>query len=207
MGVDSGDAGFARSRAAMANKPTFGRYTELPLEEMNPQQRKGYEYVTRERGLCPGPYKIWVENAPLMELMVPLGAYYRKQSSLNDAEREIATVIILAKWRSAFALSEHEWIAEGTGGYSHAAIPPDAVQRMMSGLPVSFDDPRQQVIYEVSAALIDSRYIAAGLYERAVKLLGNNGVTDLTVLIGYFSMVALTLNFYDVPSFAEGLKR
>ncbi|HTZ59068.1 MAG TPA: hypothetical protein VMB49_13255 [Acidobacteriaceae bacterium] len=59
----------------------------------------------------------------------------------------------------------------------------------------------------ISTALIDSRYIARGLYERAVKQLSNNGVSDLTVLIGYFTMVALTLMFHDVPSGAEGLKR
>jgi hypothetical protein len=45
-----------------------------------------------------------------------------------------------------------------------------------------------------------------GLYERVVKLLGNNGVTDLTVLIGYFSKMSLTLMFYDVPSFAGGFE-
>jgi 4-carboxymuconolactone decarboxylase len=45
------------------------------------------------------------------------------------------------------------------------------------------------------------------LYERAVKLLGHNGLTDLTVLIGYYSMVAFTLMAYDVPSCAEGLRR
>jgi 4-carboxymuconolactone decarboxylase len=45
------------------------------------------------------------------------------------------------------------------------------------------------------------------LYERAVKLLGHNGLTDVTVLIGYYSMVAFTLMAYDVPSCAEGLRR
>jgi len=40
-----------------------------------------------------------------------------------------------------------------------------------------------------------------------VTVLGNVGVTDLTVLLGYFSMVAFTLMFHDVPSGAEGIKR
>ncbi len=78
---------------------------------------------------------------------------------------------------------------------------------MMIGLPVSFDDPRQQVIYEVATALLDSRYVPKGLYARAVEALGKNDVSDLTVLLGYFSMVALTLMFHDVPSEAEGLER
>jgi 4-carboxymuconolactone decarboxylase len=193
--------------AKMSDHPTFGRYAEIPLDQMTAEQRRGYEYVIRERNTCPGPYKIWVENPPIMDLMVPLGAFYRKQSSLNDSEREIATVLIVAKWGAAFPISEHEWIAEEKRGYSTAGIPAEKVERMIIGLPVSFDDPRQQAIYDVSMALVNSRYVPKGLYDRAVNLLGNNGVTDLTVLIGYFTMVALTLTFHDVPSLAEGMKR
>jgi 4-carboxymuconolactone decarboxylase len=196
----------------MPDHPTFGRYAEIPLEQMTAEQRRGYEYVMRERNRCPGPYKIWVENPPIMDLMVPLGAFYTnqsstKQSSLNDTEIKIATVITVAKWGSAFAISEQELFAEGKGGYSTANIPAEKVERMIIGLPVSFDDPRQQAIYDVSTALINSRYVPKGLYDRAVKLLGNNGVTDLTVLIGYFTAVALTINFHDVPSYAKGIKR
>jgi 4-carboxymuconolactone decarboxylase len=192
--------------------PTFGRYAEIPLDQMTTEQRRGYENVMRERNRCPGPYKIWVENPPVMDLIVPLGAFYTnrsstKQSSLNDTEIKIATVIILAKWGSAFAISQQELFAEGKGGYSTADIPAEKVERMIIGMPVSFDDPRQQAIYDVSTALVNSRYVPKGLYDRAVKLLGNNGVTDLTVLIGYFTMVALTLMFHDVPSYAEGMKR
>jgi 4-carboxymuconolactone decarboxylase len=192
--------------------PTFGRYAEIPLDQMTGEQRKGYQYVMRERNRCPGPYKIWVENPPIMDLMVPLGAFYTnqsstKQSSLNDTEIKIATVMIVAKWGSAFAISEQELFAEEKSGYSTADIPAEKVERMIIGLPVSFDDPRQQAIYDVSTALVNSRYVPKGLYDRAVKLLGNNGVTDLTVLIGYFTAVALTLMFHDVPSYAEGMKR
>ena len=60
----------------MSNKATFGRYAEIPLSEMTPEQRDGYEAIMRDRAMCPGPYKIWVENPPLMKLMVPLGVYY-----------------------------------------------------------------------------------------------------------------------------------
>jgi 4-carboxymuconolactone decarboxylase len=40
-----------------------------------------------------------------------------------------------------------------------------------------------------------------------VKLLGDTGLTDLTVLIGYFTSISMTLAAYDVPSDAVGLKR
>jgi hypothetical protein len=58
----------------------------------------------------------------------------------------------------------------------------------------------------VTCTLIAPR-IPQGLYERVVKLLGDTGLTDLTVLIGYFTSISMTLAAYDVPSDAVGLKR
>jgi hypothetical protein len=39
---------------------TFGRYTEIPLDQMTPEQRTGYDFEVRERGEVPGPHKIWL---------------------------------------------------------------------------------------------------------------------------------------------------
>jgi hypothetical protein len=46
--------------------------------------------------------------------------------------------------------------------------------------------------------LVDSRYAAKGLYERAMKLLGNNEVSDVTLILGYYSIVPYTLTSQDV---------
>ena len=78
---------------------------------------------------------------------------------------------------------------------------------MIAGLHTSFDDPRQQVVYDMTCTLIAPRIVPQGLYEQAIKLLGDRGLTDLTVLIGYFTSVSLSLAAYDVPSDAVGLKR
>ena len=58
---------------------------------MTADQKKAYEFTMKSRGQVPGPYKIWLQNPKLMEVMVPLGAYYQGHSSLSKAEIEIAT--------------------------------------------------------------------------------------------------------------------
>ena len=181
---------------------TFGRYRELPLDEMTPEQRAAYDDTVQQRGQVPGPYKIWLQNPALITAMVPLGAHYQGRSSLTKAEIEIATNIVNARWLAAYSNYEHEMIAEEAGG-----LPPEKVQALIAGLPTSFDDKRQQVVYEVASALVAPRVVPTGLYRRAVDLLGHAGLTDLTVLLGYFTCVSLTLNAYDVPSDAVGLKR
>jgi 4-carboxymuconolactone decarboxylase len=185
----------------MAMQPTFGRYSEIPTDQMSKEQREAYENAFGVRGRCPGPYKIWVENPALMNLMVLIRRYSTDNFSLSGIEREIATVLIVSRIGAPYPICTHERIAEEAG------ISAEKIERMITGLPVSFDDPRQQVIYEVAAALVNSRYVAKGLYERAVKLLGNNGVSDITLILGYYSMVSYCLAFHDVPSGAEGIKR
>jgi 4-carboxymuconolactone decarboxylase len=181
---------------------TFGRYTEIPLDQMTPEQRTGYDLEVKERGEVPGPHKIWIQNPKLLEIMIPMGKYFQQShSSLSDAEREIVVNLTNGKWHAAYSNYEHEMIGEKAG------LPPEKVQELIAGLPTSFENPRQQVVYQMTCALIAPRVVPTGLYRRAVKLLGHAGLTDLTVLIGYFTAVSLTLAAYDVPSSAIGLKR
>ena len=181
---------------------TFGRYRELPIEKMTTDQKRAYEFTMKERGQVPGPYKIFLQNPKLIEVMVPLGTYYQDHSSLSKAEIEIATNLTNARWLAAYSNYEHEMIAEKDGG-----LPPDKVQRLIAGLPTYFENPRHQVVYEITSALIAPRVVPAGIYRRAVNLLGDTGLTDLTVLIGYFTSISLTLMAYDVPASAIGLER
>jgi hypothetical protein len=46
-----------------------------------------------------------------------------------------------------------------------------------------------------------------GLYDRAVGVLGHESVTDMIVLMGYYTAVSLTMNFYAVPAGSPGLAR
>ncbi len=181
---------------------TFGRYNELPFDDMTADQKKAYNFTMRLRGQVPGPHKIWVENAKLNEVIVPVGAYYQGHSSLTKAEIEIATNLINGRWLAAYSNYEHEMIGEKAGG-----LPPEKVQALIAGLPASFEDPRQQVVYEIASALIAPRVVPKGLYRRGVDLLENAGLTDLTMLLGWFTGVSFTLMVYDVPSNVVGLER
>ena len=60
----------------MSRNSDFGTFdTELQLVEMTTDQRKANEFTVGQRGEVTGPYKIWLQNPKLIEVMVPLGAY------------------------------------------------------------------------------------------------------------------------------------
>lgn len=181
---------------------TFGRYEEVPVDRMSPDMRDAYEFTKKLRGLVPGPHKIWLANPKLSKTIVPTGAYYQTQSTLTKAEIEIATSLINGRWLAAYSNYEHEWIAEKSGG-----LAPEKVEALIAGLPTSFGDSRQQAVYELTSALVQPRVVPRGLYRRAKALLGDAGIVDLTVLLGWFTAVSLTLMAFDVPSNATGLNQ
>jgi len=185
--IDAGDFG------------SFGRYEEVAVAQMSPTMKEAYEYTMQLRGVVPGPHKIWLANAALSRTIVPVGAY-QKQSTLTKAEIEIVTVLTTARWRSAYGTYEHEKIAEKLG-----QIPAKTTECLIAGLPAEFGDPRQQVVYELASALVAPRILPVGLYKRAKEALGDAGLVDVAVLIGWFTMVCMTLNAYDVPANATGL--
>jgi 4-carboxymuconolactone decarboxylase len=59
----------------------------------------------------------------------------------------------------------------------------------------------------VALALAADRLIPQDLYDRAVKILGHEGVTDVIVLMDDYTCVSLTMNFYAVPASGGGTTR
>ena len=187
----------------MAQDPdfgTFGRYVETPVAEMRPDTKDAYDFTKGLRGLVPGPHKIWLANPTLSKTIVPTGAYFQKQSTLAKAEIEIVTNLVTARWHAAYATYEHEKIGETQG-----RLPAEKTDRIIAGLPTGFDDPREEVVYQLASALTAPRIVSVGLYKRARDLIGDAGIVDVAVLIGWFTMVGATLNAFDVPSNALGL--
>jgi 4-carboxymuconolactone decarboxylase len=185
----------------MADTPTFGRYAEIPYDQMTPEQQEGFKVLMETRGRLPGPAKIYVHNPKLAKVMGPFGAHFRGPYSLSVREREIAVCVINSKFHTAYATNAHERAAKEAG------LPADKVEAILSGITTSFDDAREQVIYEMAVCLAESRWVSKGLYDRALKVLDHVGITDVIALMGFYAGVAMTLAFYDVPAGATGMAR
>ena len=143
-----------------------------------------------------------MHNPKLVHAAAPLGQHFTPgQSSLSEREREIAVLVITSAWRSGYPTAAHEKRGKEVG------LPAAAVEAIVGGLPTSFSDTREQTVYEAAMALAGGRLFPQGLYERAVTVLGHESITDMIVLMGYYTAVSLTINFYAVPAGSPGLAR
>ena len=164
----------------MPETPTFGRYAEIPYDEMTREQQEGYRFAVETRGPLGGPNKIWVHNPKLAKVAAPFGGHFQPgKYSLSEREREIAVVIINSKWHSIYPTNAHERAGKAAG------LPADKVEALLSGLPASFDDKREQIVFEIATCLANSRWVSKGLFDRAVAALGHEGITDVICLMGF----------------------
>jgi 4-carboxymuconolactone decarboxylase len=170
---------------------------------MTPEQQAGYRLlVDGPRGRLPGPYRVWVHNPRLVHAIEPLGNHFIPgQSALSEREREIAVLVICSKGGAVYPTNAHERRGKEVG------LPAAVVETIVAGRPAALTDERKGVVYDVALALASGRLIPQDLYDRAVKALGHDGVTDVIVLIGYYTCVSLTMNFYAVPASGSGTPR
>jgi 4-carboxymuconolactone decarboxylase len=135
---------------------TFGRLIETPLKDMGADMKSTYDFMMNLRGIVPVPHKIYLANPKLLQAIAPTGAYFQTESTLTKAEIEIATNVINSRWGTAYTNHEHEKV-----GIELGQLAPEKVAALIAGLPTSFDDPRQQVVFELSATLAAARVVPA----------------------------------------------
>jgi 4-carboxymuconolactone decarboxylase len=59
----------------MPETPTFGRYAEIPYDQMTPEQQEGHRTLIETRTAA-RPEQDHVHNPKLAKVMGPLGAYF-----------------------------------------------------------------------------------------------------------------------------------
>ena len=54
-------------------------------------------------------------------------------------------------------------------------------------------------MYDYARELNEHCKVSEPVYKRALERFGVNGIVELTALIGYYTMVAMTLNAHEIP--------
>ena len=80
-----------------------------------------------------------------------------------------------------------------------AGISPDAVEaiRIKQKPTLSLED--EILIYDFVTELLEQRTVSQVTYDRAQVMLGDRGVVDLAGIVGYYCLVSVTLNVFDMP--------
>ena len=170
------------------------RIPDLVVENLTPEQRRVHDaIVSGPRGRVVGPLRVWLESPELADPAQALGAFCRFGTSLPRRLSELAIITTGAFWRANF-----EWHAHAPMAIE-AGIEPAIVEAIHRGQTPKFAKQDEAAVHDFARELINTRRVSEPTFRRAVDLLGRKAVVELVGILGYYSLVSLTLNAFEVP--------
>lgn len=166
---------------------------ELDEAALSPEQRRIFDAIASgPRGKVQGPLRVWLQSPMLADRGQALGAFCRFGSSLEPRLSELAILITGAYWKAGF-----EWHVHAPIGLQ-AGLDPAAVEAIrVRGTP-SFARNDEAAIHDFARELLDRKRVSEPTYQRAKKELGERGVVDLVAILGYYGLISMTINAFEV---------
>jgi 4-carboxymuconolactone decarboxylase len=180
------------------NQP--GPRIPLPAPEtMTPEQRAVYDdIVGGPRARLVGPLRAALHNPALADRWQKLGALLRFGTSVPARCSELAILITARRWNSQL-----EWYIHA-GDARKAGLPQAVIDAILVAQAPSFDDAGDAAVYEYTRQLLQHGVVDDDAYRHVLDVFGAAGTVELTAIVGYYSMVAMTLNAHGIPLPDEG---
>lgn len=170
-------------------------------EQVAPEHRAVWDRIDASRGQVAGPFAVLLWSPEVADRTAALGAYIRFASRLDPRDRELAILAVARALDCAYEWAAHVREARRVG-VREEAIAAVRERRAAAGLT-----PGEAAIVEYARQLLDRHRVEGALFEALRARLGPERLVELTATIGYYAMIACTLNAFEVtpPADAEAL--
>jgi len=169
----------------------------IPLptpNEMSADQRHVYDAaMSGPRGQVIGPLRAVIHSPELAARWSSLGEYLRYQTCLPPQLKELAILVTGRRWTSQIEWWVHARAA-GEAGLAAAAI-----EAIRVGEAPQFETRDETAVYEFARQLQQQGQPDVATYREVEQRWGVRGVVELTALVGYYTMVSMTLNAHEIP--------
>jgi 4-carboxymuconolactone decarboxylase len=165
----------------------MARVPYLKREELSPEHQASYDRIADTRGVV-GPNFQALFNSPIAtERFASWGEYLRFDSEIPPRLKELVILAAAREANNGYVWTAHERLAREQG-VTDAVI--DAIRHRSAPAGLAGDDA--SVVGFAKELLINSE-ISDETFAAVHQLLGDKATVDLTLLILYYSSLALAL--------------
>ena len=163
-------------------------------ETMNAEQRAVYDdIVSGPRARLVGPLKAALHNPALADRWQKMGALLRFGTSIAPRHSELVILVAARRWNSQLEWAIHA-VAAKVGG-----LPDEVIDAIRQCAAPRFSDAGDAAIYEYARQLQQTGNVDDACYDEVLRLVGEAGIVELGAILGYYTMVAMTLNVHQIP--------
>ncbi|WP_246793247.1 carboxymuconolactone decarboxylase family protein [Burkholderia perseverans] len=153
------------------------------------------EILSGPRGNLDGPFLGWIHSPALAQHAQRLGAFCRYETGLPLRLSELAILTTAARWRSQAEWHIHHPIA------LQAGVPAAVAEAIRRGDAPAFDggaDSDDALVHRFATELYETQRVSDPTFEAARARFGHPVVINLVGLLGYYALVAMTLNVFGM---------
>lgn len=180
------------------------RLTPRNVSTMSDKERALFELMADGRELSPegyigGPFDGWSLNPSTGRRIWQLGGSLRWKPTIDRRYVELAILMTGQQWQAQFEWFAHEPMARDAG------LPEEVIQAVKHGEEPTFTDKGDELCWRFCRLLLDRQKIDDTTYQATVDHFGEPGVSDLINACGFYTLVSMTLNTFevDLPEGAE----
>lgn len=185
----------------------MARLKPLPQSSLDAEQRTLFDAITKgersrgrpledfllEDGSLRGPFNAWLHAPGVGHPAQLLGESVRYQSRLPPRLRELAILTVAARWRADYEWWAHSRIARAEG------LSEEMIAAVKAGRQPSGTDTQALMVHRFASELLENRRVSEQSYRDVTDALGDAGAVELVTLLGYYSLVSMVLNTFEVP--------
>ena len=149
--------------------------------------------VERDDGALMGPWNPWLHEPAIGKAIWNLTLAMTQNAALPDNVRQIAILVVGARFDAAYEIYAHIAVAEKEG------MSPERLATLVADLKPTDLSKDEGVAYDLAYALSRGGTLPEPLYRLAVVTFGQHGTNELIYLVGLYALVSTTLNGFNVP--------
>jgi 4-carboxymuconolactone decarboxylase len=163
------------------------RIAPVEPEELSAEGRGVFDRIAESRGRVAGPFSMLLHVPELADRVQRVGAYLRYEAALPRDVAELAVLVTARVWRSTF-----EWDAH-VGHARRAGVSDEIIEALRADTQALIPDERLHAVATFTRSLATSARVPDSTYRVVLEELGIDGTVELTLLVGYYTMLAMTL--------------
>lgn len=147
----------------------------------------------REDGALMGPWNPWLQEPVIGKAIWDLTLAMTAKAVLPDPVRQVAILVVGARYKAAYEIYAHIAVAEREG------MTPQRLATLTAEIKPTDLDEQESVAYDVAYSLSRGGVLPEPLYRLGVDTFGQHGMNELIYLVGLYALVSVTLNGFNVP--------
>jgi 4-carboxymuconolactone decarboxylase len=161
-------------------------------EDLKPEDQKIFDAIAQSRGAVGGPWRALLHSPEMANRTMHLGSYVRFESSLDHKVIEFAALVAARELDC-----KHEWAAH-VNHAQQAGISLDTIRAVYRKQGVETFSSEDAALVSFVREMIHDHRVSEPTFQAVHGRFGDKGMVELSATIGYYAMLACTLNTFDV---------